>query len=311
MKRITPFWLMPIAVRLMGFVQGKWPQALAEINLSRAAIPESLTGKILYKMAKDRNPRLTVFADKLKVREYVHERVGESYLNTLIAHSDSTEFLKSLSLPSNFALKSNNGSGGMILVWEGAPKSNRLPTRSRDIWGHHLISPERFELDLAEKIANKWLSSNYFYAPGRFPEWAYKNIKPMLLLEELMIDEEGELPSDYKFFMIDGRCAFIQVDTSRFDGHKRNLFTPAWEKIEGTYLYPASAREIDRPKFFVEMLKVAQKLSEGVDFIRVDLYETSDGVKFGELTNYPGGGNEKFTPQSLDSELGRDWRPIY
>jgi hypothetical protein len=39
---------------------------------------------------------------------------------------------------------------------------------------------------------------------------------------------------------------------------------------------------------------VAAKLSADIDFIRVDLYETDNGVIFGELTNYPMGG-EKLT----------------
>jgi hypothetical protein len=59
------------------------------------------------------------------------------------------------------------------------------------------------------------------------------------------------------------------------------------------------------------MISVAMALAAGADFIRVDLYETNKGVKFGELTNYPGGGIEKFVPESLDDELGTTWVQNY
>ncbi len=311
LKRVSPRLALDLLIRVKGIVQGKWPESVSQKTLVRVASPTTLSGKILYKMAMDRNPLLTTFADKLAVQEYVKNRIGEKYLNSLIAYSDSTEFLRSLRLPSNFALKSNNGSGGMILVWENAPKGRALPLKAKEVWAQHLIHPDHFNVQLVEKIAEKWLSSNYSYRPGRFPEWAYKDIKPMLLVEQLMFDDQGQLPSDYKFFMIEGKCSFIQVDTSRFDGHKRNLFTPDWDVIEGLYQHPASIQRIARPRSLKEMLEVAESLSNGVDFVRVDLYETSLGVKFGELTNYPGGGMERFDPESLDFDLGITWQPKY
>jgi hypothetical protein len=56
---------------------------------------------------------------------------------------------------------------------------------------------------------------------------------------------------------------------------------------------------------------IAEELSKGIDFIRVDLYETKDGVKFGELTNYPDGGSKKFEPKIYNTILGASWIPKY
>jgi hypothetical protein len=311
-KRLAPIWLLKILVRLRGLAKGKWPIGLAKRSLLRSANSKDLSGKILRKMAFDRDPKLTMFADKYFVRDYVEQKVGSKFLNKLIAYGDSVELLRSLKLPTNFALKSNNGSGGMILVWENAPLENQLPkSRVRNVWSQHLVHPSNFQLDRAGGLAKHWLSNNYYFRLGQFPEWAYKNIKPMLLLEELMFDEEGLLPSDYKFFMANGKCLFIQVDTSRFDGHRRDLYTESWQKIPGSYQYPESSSNIARPRYLDEMLSVAKALATGVDFVRVDLYETNKGVKFGELTNYPGGGIEEFTPKSLDYEFGADWSQGY
>ena len=59
------------------------------------------------------------------------------------------------------------------------------------------------------------------------------------------------------------------------------------------------------------MISVATDLAARVDFVRVDIYETNNGIKFGELTNYPGGGIEKFVPESLDEALGTTWVQNY
>ena len=311
-KRLAPIWLLKGLVRLRAFTKGKWPLGLAKTTLLRSANSKDLSGKILRKMAFDRDPILTMFADKYLVRDYVEQKVGSKYLSKLIASGESVDILGSVVLPTNFALKSNNGSGGMILVWEKAPFENKLPKgKVKNIWGQHLVQRHNFQLDTAGELAKNWLSSNYYFRPGQFPEWAYKNIKPMLLVEELMFDEEGLLPSDFKFFMANGKCLFIQVDSSRFDGHRRDLYTESWEKIPGSYQYPESGSNMPRPRHLDEMLSVANDLASGVDFVRVDLYETNKGVKFGELTNYPGGGIEKFTPKSLDSEFGATWRQGY
>lgn len=310
-KSYGPLWLVKVLTCAVACLKRKWPLRAAHKSLVMSSHSRTLSGKILRKMAFDRDPMLSVYADKYLVRNFVEKRVGKKYLNTLISVSDSVGMLSDRSLPDNFALKSNNGSGGIILVWDEAPAVNTLPSRNRNIWGHHLVQPSNFEVHKAQAIARKWLSSNYHFRPGQFPEWAYKDIKPMLLIEELMLDEDGNLPSDFKFFMIAGKCLFIQLDTQRFTQHCRDLYTESWEKIDGSYNYPQSGVTVARPTHLDEMLFVAKSLADDLDFVRVDLYQTSRGVKFGELTNYPGGGIEKFFPETLDYELGASWVQKY
>jgi hypothetical protein len=56
------------------------------------------------------------------------------------------------------------------------------------------------------------------------------------------------------------------------------------------------------------MLKLAETLSAGTDLVRVDLYETSGGVKFGEPTNYPGAGTLRWATEQVDQALGRRYQ---
>lgn len=56
-----------------------------------------------------------------------------------------------------------------------------------------------------------------------------------------------------------------------------------------------------------EMIDLAERLASGTDFIRVDLYHLPDRIVFGELTNYPAGGDSPFHPPEFDAVFGAPW----
>ena len=53
------------------------------------------------------------------------------------------------------------------------------------------------------------------------------------------------------------------------------------------------------------MVELAEKLSEGIKFVRVDFYELDGNTYFGEMTFFPGCGYEEFTPEEWDYKLGQ------
>ena len=63
-------------------------------------------------------------------------------------------------------------------------------------------------------------------------------------------------------------------------------------------------KKISRPKKFNEMLTISAKLSSSFLFCRVDLYELNNKVYFGEITIYPGGGQEPFLKKEMDLKMG-------
>jgi TupA-like ATPgrasp len=62
-----------------------------------------------------------------------------------------------------------------------------------------------------------------------------------------------------------------------------------------------------RPSNLSEMKSTAEQLSDGMDFVRVDLYDLGDRVVLGELTNYPESGNAGFHPDEWDLMFGSYW----
>ena len=64
---------------------------------------------------------------------------------------------------------------------------------------------------------------------------------------------------------------------------------------------------MERPAQFSKMLRIAECLSEDIDFVKVDLYAPNDdAIMFGELTLTPAGGNVKLK-REWDFKLGELW----
>jgi len=258
-------------------------------------------------MAWDRRPLLTLVADKLAVRDYVGDQVGSDYLSELIAINPSDcEFIK-LKLPENFVIKPNHASGAAIIVWNQLPD---LPAalKINDEFEKHFVPSAQFNKQDALPIIKWWLTRNYSNCSKiGFPEWAYQNITPKYYIEELLF-HKNELPRDYRFFMVDGKCEFISTDTPGLNQIIRNIYDADWNLIEAKLKYQNGPTE-DRPSKLEEMLAVAKKLSSNFDHIRVDLYLVGSRVVFGELTNYHSGGAQSFEPFFYNFDLGKSWKP--
>lgn len=286
-------------------------KGMSTLALRLASIkPKTLEAKIRYKMLKDRNPNLVIFADKVRVRDLVRMKVGEEYLAKSYGVFQSLASVSRDALPNNFVVKANHGSGAIVICWDGVPRGRTLDNKERVTWKSQLIHPGDLVWEDLLVLTNKWMRQDYGWRIGRYPEWAYENIDPLLLIEELILDN-GNLPVDYKFTMISGKCAYIQVDVARFEKHSRALYSSDWEPIEAKMLFPKTTQQLMRPPKLDEMLQIAQILAAGTDFLRVDLYHADDRIVFGELTNYPNGGLPEVWPKALSVKLAASWEPSY
>ena len=71
--------------------------------------PKTFNEKIQCLKLYDHNPLYTICADKLLVRDYVREKIGEKYLIKLLAVFDKPEDISLSLLPDKFAMKLNTG----------------------------------------------------------------------------------------------------------------------------------------------------------------------------------------------------------
>lgn len=238
--------------------------------------PRSLNEKINHiKLYSNYSLRETV-ADRIKVRNYVSIKDTECKLIDLLWEGNEFTLDTYNGLPNKFVIKANHGSGMVSIV-------DKTETSYKDVL----------------KIIMPWMGYDY----GKLThQWVYENLEKKFIIEEFI--ESDEDLRDYKFFCINGRVELVQVDLDRFHSHKRNLYTRDFELLDSELFYK-KGHDIDKPNLFLNAVKVAEKLSEDFDFIRVDLYILDDVIYFGEMTNTPGNGFEFFNPRSFDFELGR------
>ena len=67
---------------------------------------------------------------------------------------------------------------------------------------------------------------------------------------------------------------------------------------------PKPSANIELPENILEMKALAQKLSNGIPFVRVDFYSVNGKIYFGELTFFPDSGFGRFTNSHQDAEMG-------
>jgi hypothetical protein len=248
--------------------------------------PRTFNEKVLWRKVFDRNPLIPATLDKVGVRSYVRERVGRHradkvLLPVLDVRSRPAE-LAFDRLPSSYVLKTNNGWNANIFVWDSSTLDRVRAARQLQRW---------------------------MYRPnGQFRhEWGYSAIRPLVFAEPLMLDEAGQVPSDYKFHVFDGRCRLVQFDEGRFDEPRRGLYTRDWTYVDGRRK-KAQAPPTPPPERLEEMVELAEILAAPFDYVRVDLYAWQDRVIVGELTHYPGKGYAAFEPMELELEMGSYWR---
>jgi TupA-like ATPgrasp len=262
------------------FVQASYFKQTFGRDLNLAA-PQTFNEKIQWLMLYYRIPEVTRLADKYEVRSYVAQQVGDWLLNDLYGTWDDASALVVDRLPESFVLKVTSGSTQSIFCRDKS-----------------LLDVERIRRQLAQ-----WLKRSEYW---RAREWCYKNIRPQIICERFLTDERGNIPSDFKFFCFDGEPRFVQLDIDRFGDHRRDFFDLKWKRLPFNIgSESSSGQNVQRPHNLETMILVARALSRGFPFVRVDLYSIREGVIFGEMTWYPGGGLMLFSPDSYDLQLGQ------
>lgn len=218
-------------------------------------------------------------ADKLGVREYVAETIGEQYLYTLLGVYDRLEDIPFTELPDQFVIKATHDSGSVVIVND----KNNIPKEKLQFIKYRL-------------------GVNY----GRLQkEWVYKDIIPKIIVEKLISADHKDTLWDYKVFTFKGVPRLIQVDVDRFENHKRCFYTVDWIKTDLAVGYPIYEGEIPRPSLLLEMLEKSALLAQPFRHVRVDWYCLEDRrLIFGELTFFPDSGLGRFNLRNWEELMG-------
>jgi hypothetical protein len=247
---------------IVGFIRQRFPQSRARETLIRQSqIENSFNGKLARKMLTDRREILPLMADKVLVRNYVSNLFGNDYLIKLYQVADSPEDIRWDLLPDKFVVKVSHGSGGVIVVGN-FPGVKPLPYfLIGNFWPKFLVDHSHLNRERLNRILRHLMKQSYEYIPNKYPEWAYKNIQPKIVIEEYLSSPGSDVPpSDYKLFCFNGHCKVIQVDSNRFKNHTRDMFDLDWNLLPFTFTYSNSKTLPNKPATLKRMISISTNM---------------------------------------------------
>lgn len=249
--------------------------------------PITFSEKVQWGKLHRDNKKLSDYADKIRVRDYAREVIGEEYLIPLVGSVySSVDHIDFGSLPDQFVIKTNHGCGFNYIV-----KDKSL-----------------VDLDELKKTVSQWMKIDYSYYGL---ELQYRYIKPKIFVEKYLVQEGMTDLPDYKFFCFNGKvfCSYTMVNYA-FDHSKGKLgFFDRDYKLMHCYRkdFEHLEDQLAKPKNYEIMVDLAEKLATGFSHVRVDFYNIEGEIFFGEMTFSNAGGFCRFEPEDFDRVLGEQW----
>ena len=245
--------------------------------------PKTFQEKLQWLKLYDRNPKYTNLVNKYSVKDYVSDIIGAQYVIQTLGVWDSAEDIDWERLPDEFVLKTTHDGGG----------------------GGIIICRDRFAFDKEKAICKlkKSLNRDVYWD---LREWPYKNVSRKIIAEPLLKDPKKNDLQDYKFFCFNGKVKFFKIDYGRFVDHHANYYDRDANLLPfGELRMPPVEGHVELiPDNLDEMIRLAEKLSQGMSFVRVDLYNVNSSIYFGELTFYPASGFGPFTSKEWEYRVG-------
>lgn len=255
-----------------------------ELNIKN---PTTLNEKIQWLKINDRKPIYTQLADKFLAREFIKEKFGEEYLVPLLYTTSDWRDIIPDNIPNEpCIIKTNHSSGDYQIIRD----------RGTIDW---------------KKIRMKYekeLMKNFYYANREFQ---YKNIKPMIIIERLLMLSNGKIPNDYKLHFFNGRCEFIYCSIDREGANYRKVYDINWQPLEFAWasevknLKSQQGPDIPRPGSFEKMLNIGYEIAKNMKYVRVDFFDVDGKLYCGEITLHHGAGYDAFYPEKYDLYYGQ------
>lgn len=226
--------------------------------------PVDLNEKINWLAFNTDTTEWTRLSDKYLVREFVKERGCEDILIPLLGKWNSVEEIEWSTLPDDYVLKTNCGSGDTTII-----RNSKQEKPSADVLKRiNSALQNRFGLETAEPH--------------------YLRIQPCIIAEQLLQTKDGSSITDYKIWCFGGKpYCFFTCSNRDIENHTVdfNYYDLGWirhdEKMADAFKNTAV---VPRPRNLEKLLIYASILSNGFPQVRIDLYEVDDNIYFGEMT---------------------------
>lgn len=246
--------------------------------------PKGYNEKINWLKVYNRNPLYPKLVDKAAVKGIVAPIIGDDKIIKTLGVWDCFDDIDLDKLPNQFVLKSTNGGGGTGVV----------------------ICKDKasFDKEKARVMIEDSMNFNWKYER----EWVYRDIKPRIIAEEYMYNEDGTDLVDWKIHCFNGEPKVLFYASDRYTPGEKLKFD--WYDMELNHL-PIKSKGYENANTVItpfpeweQMKDVAKKLSKGIPYVRVDLYFINHKIYFGELTFFHDGGAVALEPKDWELTFG-------
>lgn len=258
-----------------------WAVFYRKLDLKK---PRGFNQKLQWLKLHDFRPEYSAMVDKFAAKEFVAKRIGEQYVIPTYGVWTRFDDIDFGQLPDRFVLKCTHDSSSVVICRDKAA----------------------FDMEAARKKLTHCLKRKFFYLGREYP---YKYIKPQIIAEAYMEDENLHDLRDYKFFTFGGVPKLVHVVSNRQNPNEEtygDFFNMEYQHMDIAMGHNPAPTPPEKPVNFEKMKEFAAKLSQGTKHLRVDFYEVNGHLYFGELTFYQDAGWGKIEPPEWDDIMG-DW----
>ena len=246
--------------------------------------PQTFNEKLQWLKLYNRRPEYTQMVDKYAVKAYISSLIGSEYVIPTLGVWDKFEDINFDILPDQFVLKTTNGGGN----------------------GGVVVCKDKSSIDknIVKRKLNKSLKSCIY---KNLKEWPYKNVKPRIIAEKYIEDQSGDLV-DYKFTCTDGVVHNVMLCIERNTGStKFYFFDRDWHLLRLNIRGKNAPEDftLPKPEGMDKMFDLAAKLSKGLPYARIDLYNVNGKIYFGEITFFPQSGFDSNLLPETDKYFGQ------
>ena len=239
--------------------------------------------KIQYLKLYDNFLQKKLCTDKVQVRDYVQQKIGDEYLKPVLQICKNFDEIDFEKLPDEFVIKCSHGCKWHFII------------RNKE----DLLKNEGLIVRIKKQITG-WMEQEFWPWEGFEMQYQFQGIlEPKLLIEPFMAEENNESCTEIEVFCFNGEPRlFLKV--KYLQQREISYYDENFNQID-LILHPDGYNKIIKEKAdeFVRQTKdISKKLSEGFKLVRVDWMIYKGKLYFEEMT---------FTPYSGFVPFDKNW----